>query len=63
MGGGYSSPRSWMITITTGTTTTPILDITLVVTLTLFRSIILQTIHLRLQPYYFCAQETPFGPI
>ena len=53
MGGGYSSPRSWTITITTGTTTTPILDNTLVVTLTLLGLNILQTIHLRLQPYYF----------
>ena len=43
MGGGYRSPRSWMISISTGTTTTPILDNTLVVTLTLSRSIILKS--------------------
>ena len=43
MGGGYRSPRSWMISISTGITTTPILDNTLVVTLTLSRSIILKS--------------------
>ena len=37
MGGGYRSPRSWMISISTGTTTT------LVVTLILSRSIILKS--------------------